>query len=337
MNYQATFERSTPVQIASPGGACGALELLVYAVTWEALGIYSWELRDPMGMPLPPFTAGAHIDVYLPNGMTRSYSLVNPQSEPHRYVIAVQKDSNSRGGSKCLHEMVHTGDRIRVGLPRNNFELNEEAPHTLMIAGGIGITPIWCMTQRLIQLGRPWELHYCVRTRERAAFVEPILQAGISDRVHLNFDGAQGGKMLNLEDVVAAAPRGTHFYCCGPMPMLTAFERALDGYPIANVHVEYFAAKQEAATHSQYVVQLARNGAEVNVLEGKTILETLLEAGYSVPNSCREGVCGACETTVLEGTPDHRDSILTQSERQSGKTMMICCSGAKTSRLVLDI
>lgn len=315
------------------------LRVRVHSVTWEAEGILSYELRDPAGAPLPAFTAGSHIDLNLPTGLVRSYSLTNSQDERHRYVVAVQKDRASRGGSTWVHDKLRTGDIVVISSPRNNFPLAEDAPHSLLIAGGIGVTPLWCMLQRLVALGRSAELIYCVRTRKEAAFREPIEAAGGKPgaKVSFNFDGEPGGKLLDIAAVVGAASPDTHLYCCGPLPMLEAFEAATKDLPRERVHVEYFTAKDAPAAEGGFTVVLAKSGKSFQIAPGKTILETLLDAGINVASSCLEGVCGTCETRVLEGVPDHRDVVLTDSERKASKTMMICCSGSKTDRLVLDL
>lgn len=315
------------------------LEVLVKSVTREAPGIQSYELRPTSGRALPPFTAGAHIDLNLPNGMVRSYSLVNPQEERHRYVIAVQKDRTSRGGSRFLHEQVREGDSVRISAPRNNFPLSEEAARSVLIAGGIGITPILCMIRRLDSLCHSWELHYCTRTRASAPFLEPIaaMQAEPRARVHLNFDEEPGGRMLDIAGVVAAAPMDAHLYCCGPLPMLAAFEAAIASRPPEQVHVEYFAARGAPVESGGFTVVLAKSGIALFVPKGKTILETMLDAGINAPHLCMEGVCATCETPVVEGIPDHRDLVLTKAEQASNRTMMICCSGCKGERLVLDL
>jgi len=307
-------------------------QVRIKSATWEAAAITSYELRPAEGTELPPFTAGAHIDLTLPNGLIRSYSLVNRQSERHRYVIAVQKDRASRGGSKWVHENFRVGDLVSINGPRNNFPLEESAERSIFIAGGIGITPILSMMARLTELGREWELIYCARTRAVAAFVDIL-----TGNVRFNFDEEPGGRMLDVGAVVAAAPPNAHLYCCGPLPMLSAFEAATASLPRERVHVEYFTAKEPPAVEGGFRVLLARSGREFVVPAGKTILDTLLDAGLDVPYSCMEGVCGTCETKVLEGVPDHRDLILTEEEHAAGKSMMICCSGAKTERLVLDL
>lgn len=315
------------------------LEVRVKSVTFEAERIHSYELRPLAGGALPPFTAGAHVDVHLPHGATRSYSLINPQGETHRYVIAVAHDAASAGGSRYMHERLRAGDRLTIGEPQNNFTLAEDAPLSVLIAGGIGVTPIFCMVQRLTALGRAWELHYSARTREAAAFLEPLeaLRDAGGATLVVNFDHEPGGRMLDIEAIVCATPADAHLYCCGPTGMLDAFERAAQARPPERVHVEYFSAKEAPARGGGFTVVLEKSNRSVFVEEGKTILETLLDEGVDPAHSCMEGVCGTCETRVLEGIPDHRDLVLNDAEKAANKTMMICCSGAKTPTLVLDL
>lgn len=310
------------------------LRLRIKSAGWEAPNILSYELRPLEGGELPPFTAGAHIDLTLPNGLVRSYSLVNPQSERHRYVITVQKDRASRGGSKWIHENFRAGDILTVNGPRNNFALDETAEKSIFIAGGIGITPILSMIERLSALGRDWELVYCSRTRSGTAFLESLEK---QPQVRFNFDEEPGGKILDIAAAVKAAPANGHLYCCGPVPMLNAFEQATKDLARERVHTEYFTAKEPPAVEGGFKVVLAKSGREFTVPPGKTILDTLCDMGLDIPHSCTEGICGTCETRVLEGVPDHRDLILTERERASNKTMMICCSGSKSEKLVLDL
>lgn len=310
------------------------LSLRIISATWEAPNIISYELRPPEGGELPAFTAGAHIDITLPNGLVRSYSLLNPQSERHRYVIAVQKDRASRGGSKWVHENFRAGDLVTVNGPRNNFPLDEAAEKSVLIAGGIGITPILSMVERLGAIGRDWELVYCSRKRGGTAFLERLQG---KPQVRFNFDEEPGGRMLDIAAVVKAAPPQAHLYCCGPLPMLEAFEQATKDLPRERVHVEYFTAKAPPAVEGGFTIVLAKSGLTLSVAPGKTILDTLRDNGFDTPFSCTEGVCGTCETRVLEGVPDHRDLILTEAERASNKTILICCSGSKSDKLVLDL
>jgi vanillate O-demethylase ferredoxin subunit len=195
------------------------------------------------------------------------------------------------------------------------------------------------MIQRLEALKRSWELHYCVRTRDRAAFIEGLtaIEASTPGRIHLNFDHEPDGSILRLRELVVRTSAPTHLYCCGPAPMLKAFEEATADRPPAQVHVEYFSKAEAVAAEGGFTVVLARSGRSIPIHRGSTILAALLENGISVPHSCREGVCGTCETRVLEGEPDHRDLVLTKSEQASNRTMMICCSGSKGAKLVLDL
>jgi tetrachlorobenzoquinone reductase len=215
----------------------------------------------------------------------------------------------------------------------------ENAEHVVLIAGGIGITPIWCMTQQLIALKRPWTLHYSCRTRDDMAFLD-TLNTLDPQSVHLHFDDEADGKFLDLAAAIAAAPADTHFYCCGPNPMLKAFEAAAASRPRSNVHVEYFTPKDEAAATTGtggFWVDLARSGEEYFIPEGKKILEVLFDAGVDVDYSCELGICGACETRVISGVPIHHDSVLSEEEQATNEKVMICCCGCSTERLVLDM
>ena len=312
------------------------LEVRVKSVTHEADGIHSYDLRLPDGGELPRFKAGAHIDLKLSNGAVRSYSLINSEHERHRYVIAVALDEHSRGGSRHMHGRVRPGDRLVITPPANTFTLAEDAAMSVLIAGGIGITPIWCMVQRLVALKRPWQLHYAVRGRGAAAFLDELQALG-GNSVHLHVDAEAGGKVLDVAAIVRQTPANAHLYCCGPTGMLEAFETATRERPHGNVHVEYFKAREAPAITGGYTVVLAKSNQQVVVNTGQTILDALIAAGLDPARSCSQGVCGTCETRVLEGTPDHRDLVLTPSERAANRTMMICCSGSKSEKLVLDI
>lgn len=310
------------------------LNLRIKAAVWEAPNIISYELHSATGAELPGFTAGAHIDIKLPNGMVRSYSLTNSQSERNRYLICVQKDRESRGGSKWIHQNFRPGEILSVAEPRNNFELDETAEKSIFIAGGIGITPMLSMIERLESVGRDWELIFCARTRNTTPFLRVLEK---NPRVRLNFDREPGAEMLDIAAVVQATPANHHLYCCGPLTMLEAFEQAAKDRARETVHVEYFTAKDPPATEGGFTVVLAKSGKQVVIPAGKTILSALTDAGFDIAHSCTEGICGTCETKVLEGIPDHRDRILTEAERAANKKMMICCSGCKGERLVLDL
>lgn len=270
--------------------------------------------------------------------MVRSYSLSNPQGQRQRYVIAVQKDAHSRGGSRFIHESLRDGDVVRISAPRNHFPLDESAPHSLFIAGGIGITPLWCMIQRLEELGRAWTLVYCSRTQPQAAFLAPLVALKKLGRdVRLNFDGEPGGRMADVAALVNEADPGTHLYCCGPTSLIAAFEQACASRLPEQVHVEYFSPKDAPATEGGVTVVLAKSGKEVFVEAGKTILDALLEQRVNLSYSCMEGTCGECVVRVISGTPDHRDTCLTAQERASNEKIAICVSGSASSRMVLDL
>jgi len=316
--------------------ASQSLTMRVQAMRFEARGVVSIELRDPSGATLPEFSPGAHIDLHLANGLVRSYSLCGAPEARDRYTVGVLQDRNSRGGSRFVHEQLRVGSTLTVATPRNHFALDEDAAHTVLVAGGIGVTPIVCMARRLAERGRAFTLVYCARSREEAAFVDTLSVYG--DAVRFHFDDEQGAPP-DLQAMLAGQEAGTHFYCCGPGPMLNAFEAACAAHGYANVHIERFAADPatEAVQEGEYSVTLQRTGANVRVPSGKSLLDALLEAGVAMEYSCREGVCGSCETAVLDGCPDHRDSVLSNSERAANNTMMVCVSGCKGQRLVLDL
>jgi vanillate O-demethylase ferredoxin subunit len=315
------------------------LEVRVKRISYEAEGINSYDLVSPTGGDLAPFTAGSHVDLHLSNGMVRSYSLVNDQRERHRYVIAVNKDAAGRGGSRFVHDNMRVGDTIQVSYPRNNFALHEGAELSVLIAGGIGITPLFSMVRQLETLGRPWELFYAARTRSAAAFLDNLnaLRPDVGRNLHLDFDDKRSGRVFDLAAIVKNAPACTHLYCCGPLPMLEAFEAATADCPTDHVHVEYFQAREARAIAGGFEVRLARSNRTIAVEAGKTILDALLDAGIAANHACAEGVCGTCETRVIDGTPDHRDQFLSKDEQAANKSIMICCSGAKCRTLVLDL
>jgi vanillate O-demethylase ferredoxin subunit len=313
------------------------LSLRVQAVRFEAETIRSFELVSLDGTELPPFTAGAHIDLALPGALSRSYSLINSQDERHRYVIAVNRDVASRGGSLYMCETLRVGDVLSVTAPRNTFPLDENAPLSVLFAGGIGITPMLSMVRRLEAIGRPWELYYAVRSYANGAFLAEFagLEALSPGRVHLHVD-SEAGTFMALPPLMARVRPDAHLYCCGPTPMIDAFKAAASSRPQDNIHVEHFVGTAEKTT-SAFTVVLKRSNREFQVPAGETIMGVLMQAGLRVPHSCREGICGTCETRVFEGVPDHKDNVLSPREQASNKVIMICCSGAKTDKLVIDL
>jgi tetrachlorobenzoquinone reductase len=304
------------------------------AITYAAEQVHLYELRPVSGTSVPPFTAGAHVDLHLPNGLVRQYSIANAQDERHRYVLGVKRDAAGRGGSRFLHDELRVGTLVEVGGPRNNFPLVEAAAHSVLIAGGIGVTPIVSMVARLRSLARPWELHYAVRRRREAAFLDELL-AG-DGHVRLHVDEEQGG-LIDLAAIVRAAPPEAHLYCCGPAPMLETFKAAARPRPAERVHLEYFSSAVAPAVESGFVVELARSKLRVEIPPGQTILESLRARGLEVQSSCEQGICGSCETRVLAGEPDHRDMLLSDEEKAANQVMMICCSGSRSAVLVLDL
>jgi ferredoxin-NADP reductase len=310
------------------------LSVRLNAIRYVARDTSIYELTNVAGTPLPPYAPGAHIDLHFPNGIVRQYSLLEPEPSGETYSIAVKRDPASRGGSRSVHEELRVGQTLTISAPRNNFPLVENASHVILLAGGIGITPIWCMAQRLHKLGRSWALHYACRSRADMAFLDALAEMG---KAHFHFDDENQGKVLDVGSIVAGAPRDAHLYCCGPTPMLQAFEQATASWPRAQVHVEYFTPKPQPAKKGGFVVELARSGQEFVIPEGESILQVLLNAGVDVDYSCELGICGACEQRVLAGTPEHRDAILSEEEQAANTRVMICCAGCKSERLVLDL
>jgi len=316
------------------------LEARVHCLRYEAKAVISIELRPAHGgVIFPAHRPGAHIDVHLGNGLVRSYSLLNRAGEAGRYVIGVLKDARSRGGSAFVHERLRAGEVLRISAPRSHFALNEAADLSVFVAGGIGITPILCMLERLRALGRHAELIYCARSRADAAFADTL--KGLCSptlRVHWHFDDEAGGPP-ELRARLAGYPGHAHFYACGPGPMLDAFLAACQDLGHANAHIERFAAApvlSGAPEADGFTVELRRSARRIEVRPDCSVLDAMIDAGLSPEHSCREGLCGACETRVLEGAVDHRDSILTESERAANKSMMVCVSRARSPHLVLD-
>ena len=313
------------------------LNALVHTLRYEAQGIISVELRPYGDTVFAPFEAGSHIDLHLPNGLVRSYSLLNSPSDQGRYVVGILRDRSSRGGSQYVHEQLRVGMQLSISSPRNNFQLDPNARHSVLVAGGIGITPIYCMFRQLLALGKSAELIYCARTRQEAAWVQDLSELDAKVVYHFN---DEKGVPPNLSAYLADQHRDTHFYCCGPTPMLDAFENTCESLGYPNAHIERFAATElppSEDAQSRYSVELKKTGKTLSIEPGLSLLDALLEAGCDIEYSCREGVCGSCETRVLEGDIDHRDGVLTKAERATNTSMMVCVSGCKSARLVLDL
>jgi vanillate O-demethylase ferredoxin subunit len=296
-------------------------------------------LRSPNDEHLAAFTAGAHIDLFLPNGLTRQYSLLNPCGDFDRYEIAVSKAVAGRGGSSYVHTTLAVGHEIEISEPRNNFNLQPGHDTFHFIAGGIGITPILSMIRSCESRRWKWRLLYLARNRARAAFHDELEAFG-ADRVRFHFDD-EAGRLFDFADRSFSVESGVPVYCCGPAPVMKAVEDFSSRHPDNPAYFEWFSAPAVVVatgeTASGFDVKLNRSGQLLHVPEGKSILQVLEENGYDLPCSCREGMCGTCETTVIEGVPDHRDYVLSAAERAAGRTMMICVSRTKGATLVLDI
>jgi ferredoxin-NADP reductase len=319
-----------------------ALELRLTGIEYAGRDTSLYRFSRPDGGTLPPAAAGSHITLTLPlpgpGPAQRQYSIIRPGAGLTEYVIAVKREPAGRGGSAYMHDVLRVGAVLQVEPPRNNFPLLETAPASIFIAGGIGVTPLIAMARRLVELDRPYTLHVALRGAEHA-----ILSREIDPLPHVSrhFDDT-AGFFFPMSATIAAAPRDAHLYCCGPAPMIESFLAcaAADNRDDASVHVEYFAAPiapAAPATEGSFIVELARSGRIFTVPAGTSILNVLREAGVATLSNCEQGVCGACEVKVLEGIPDHRDAVLSPAERRQGKSMMICCSGALTDRLVLDL
>jgi len=315
------------------------LQLQVTRLTREADGVLGIELRAPGGGALPSFTAGAHIDVHTPGGLCRQYSLTNDPRETGRYCLGVGLATDSRGGSRFLHEKLTVGTILQVGEPRSLFGLDPSAGEHLFIAGGIGITPILSMIRACAGTGKPWRLLYCVRSRARAAYLWDL--APHFPQVTLHVDEERAGAHPDIAAFLLSAGSRTHVYCCGPAPLMDAVGRcaAAAGIAAASVHFERFAASPVATASEDrpFTVVLARTHKRLQVKSAESILATLESNGIDVPFGCREGLCGACETLVLGGDAEHRDCVLSDQQRNANASIMICVSRARSDELVLDL
>jgi ferredoxin-NADP reductase len=311
------------------------LDLVLERKETMAEGVVLLTLQDPSGRPLPEWQPGAHIDLVLRADLVRQYSLCGDPSDRSRYQVAVLREPESRGGSSHVHDALKEGESVRVRGPRNHFPL-VKAKNYLFIAGGIGITPILPMIAAVNATRADWRLVYGGRTRASMAFGE-TLQRTYGDRVSLRPQDEYG--LLDLPSLLGKPQRKTVVYTCGPEPLLAAVEAGCEKWPSGSLHLERFAPKQDAAAgpRTTFEVELAQTGRTLRIAEDTTILEAVEAAGVSVITSCEEGICGTCETTVLSGEIDHRDSVLDDAERAAGDTMMICVSRAKGNRLVLDL
>ncbi|MCY4427143.1 MAG: PDR/VanB family oxidoreductase [Halieaceae bacterium] len=315
------------------------LELLVAKRTDETKDIVALELVSRSGDNLPPFTAGAHIDVQVPGGPVRQYSLCNEPGVGKTYALGILRDPVSRGGSLGIHEHVQEGSLLQVSEPRNHFPLDESAQHSILLAGGIGVTPILCMARRLSALEHSFEMHYCTRSSESTAFIESIAASTFGDKVHHHFDDGGQEQLLDIPGLLAAPRDGVHVYVCGPGGFMDAVLGAARtaGWPEEQLHSEFFSAEVGVKEDDgNFQIELAKSGKTVTVAADQTAVDALAAAGVDVPVSCEQGVCGTCLMTVLEGEPDHRDMYLTPDEQAANNQFTPCCSRSNTAVLVVD-
>jgi vanillate O-demethylase ferredoxin subunit len=310
----------------------------------EAEGIVRLELRPLPGQTLPPFEAGAHVELHLPQGVVRPYSLCNRPGAVDHYELAVLRESASRGGSAAVHEQLHEGDEVEIGAPRNLFPLAREATRHLLLAGGIGITPLLAMAEQLLADGADFHLHHCTRSAARTPFAQRLAEPRFAGRATQHHDDGPAAQRADLQAWLARPEPGTHLYVCGPAGFMQAVLRTAQhlGWPAAQVHSESFGAAPavpEAAGEAggAFEVQLGQGGRVVPVAAGQSVVAALAAAGVAVPVSCEQGVCGTCLTRVLAGEPLHCDQYLTDEERAANDQFLPCCSRARTPRLVLDL
>lgn len=290
------------------------------------------------GAALPAFDAGAHIDVELPGGIVRQYSLCGVPGAARRYELGILNDPQGRGGSRAIHDRVATGDALRISPPRNLFPLTPGEP-ALLFAGGIGITPILAMAEQLHRDGTPFELHYCVRSRDRAAFLDRIENAPYAAGLHLHSDD-RPDSALRAAALLARPSLWARLYICGPGGFIDFVTRTAQdaGWPPERIHFERFAAAPAPATGERpFELQLADSGRIIPVRADQSAADALLEAGFDLPLSCEMGLCGTCVTPVEDGVPDHRDQHLTPEERAANRCFTPCCSRAHSPRLVIRL
>ncbi|MFK4811728.1 PDR/VanB family oxidoreductase, partial [Devosia sp. ZW T5_3] len=336
---QPVFEKvsadlATMPEIAIPRG--NTMPVVVKRKWQSADGVTGFELAARDGH-LPTFQPGAHIDLHLPNGLIRQYSITNGPGELMSYVIGVKAESASKGGSQILIDSVREGDVLAISEPRNNFPLRRDATRTVLIAGGIGITPLLSMARFLDKSSLPYELHYFVRTGEQAAFRDQL--AALSGKVIIHQGLPRAEIATTIATTLGTWSRAQHVYVCGPSAMLESVRTtaAEQGWPDEAIHFEYFKNDKIIDDSSSFEIELARSAMTLHVPAGRTILEVMRDAGLTVPSSCEQGACGTCLTAVIEGEVDHQDVYLNDSEKASNTCMMTCVSRAKSARLVLDI
>lgn len=314
------------------------LKVVVRKREEQGEGVVVLDLSDPAGQPLPAFEAGAHVDIHLKAGLVRQYSLCGDPANAGAYRLGVLKDPASRGGSVAVHELLQEGREIEISLPRNHFPLASDAGRSILIGGGIGITPMVAMAYTLNARDSDFELHYCGRSRNRSAFLDELGNAAFASRLNTHFDDETADQKLDLPKVLGTPQTGVHVYVCGPAGFMDwVIAQALEaGYADDHVHREYFQVEVDASG-AGFEVVAQRSGKTVQVSEGQSIVDALTAVGIKIEVSCEQGVCGTCVCDVIEGEPDHRDVYLTDDEKSANDQILVCCSRAKSKKLVLDI
>ncbi|MGF6408492.1 PDR/VanB family oxidoreductase [Paraburkholderia sp. MM5482-R1] len=320
----------------------GTLQVRVRQVRYEGKGIKSYELTSPSGAVLPAFEAGSHIDIHLKNGIIRQYSLSNSPAERNRYVIAVLKDEGGRGGSRAMHSEVAAGDIVTISRPRNHFALDGNAKKVILIAGGIGVTPLKAMAHELDAHGVEFEMHYCARSSEAAAFGDEMADMRRAGKLHYHFDDGEAKNQLDLRKLLAHPTSGTHVYYCGPAGFMKACAEAAEHWPKGTVHFEHFKAPEQpqrapanADAEEGCEVTIASTGTVIHFKPNQNLAELLNEAGVTVPTSCCAGLCATCKVRYLEGEVEHNDFILSDDDKQEYLTA--CVSRPMGKKLVLDL
>lgn len=318
------------------------LILTVEKIVQETDRIRRYILSDPQGGDLPAFDAGAHIDVVMGDGMVRQYSMMGDPADRKHYVLGVLLEKESRGGSQWMFDTVKEGQTVALAGPRNSFPL-QSTTESWLIGGGIGVTPMFSMAEALHRAGKPFTLFYLTRSREETAFLDLIENAAWRENVKLHHDGGNPSQGFDVAGLLKSPKSDTTVYCCGPTGLNTAVKDLSSAWPSGSVRFEYFTADPAMAalndTNTGFKVVIKSSGQSFDIGPDESIADILQEAGLAVDTSCCEGVCGACITPVLEGEVDHRDSILTDEERDEEGLMTLCCSRAKTAgtTLVLDL
>lgn len=323
---------------AVDSGESGWLRLKVAHRRIAARDIVAFDLESETGAPLPPFTAGAHVDVRTCEGLVRQYSICNAPSERLRYRLGILLDPQSRGGSRAIHEGFADGDIVEVGVPRNLFAIAHASRPALLFGGGIGITPVLAMAHEMQAAGGRYELHYCVRDASRAAFMEELEEGELAPRSFIHFDDGPPQQRIDVFSIVSKADTDTDIYVCGPAGFIDHVlnEARRANWPEAQLHSESFSASTDLAGET-FTLLAERSGRTFDIPAGKSPADVLLEAGIDVTVSCQQGICGACLHDVIEGIPDHRDLVQSEEEKASNKQIALCCSRSLTSVLRVDV